>query len=54
MRTVVGALLEALVRFFELRAALVVGADESTLALLSSSWTDRNCSDGSVAQCPRP
>ena len=45
VRTVVGALLEALVRFLELRTALLA-CGESTLAL--SSWTERSCSEGSV------
>ena len=45
MRTVVGARLEALVRFFDGRAITLAGAEGRVL----SSWTERNKLDWLVA-----
>ncbi|KAI9095327.1 hypothetical protein K1719_026361 [Acacia pycnantha] len=52
VRTVVGARLDALVRFFGFRTALVGGGGAETGAL--SSWSEHSCGDGSVlntAEC---
>lgn len=48
VRTVVGALLDALVRFFGFRG-VALACDEETALALSSWTTERSCSEGSVA-----